>query len=81
MKNTIGRPRTLTDRQVQTVLAWHERFLAWKALRSTLKSQRQLAIELGVSQGTISRAVRLHGQYKQVSPEQRVTSRRGARHP
>lgn len=76
MKNTIGRPRTLTDRQVQTVLAWHERFLAWKALRKTLKSQRQLAIELGVSQGTISRAVRLHGQYKQVSPEQRASSRR-----
>jgi len=42
MKNTIGRPRTLTARQVQTVLAWHERFLAWKALRKTLKSQRQL---------------------------------------
>jgi DNA-binding transcriptional MocR family regulator len=81
MKNTIGRPRTLTDRQVQTVLAWHERFLAWKALRKTLKSQRQLAIELGVSQGTISRAVRLHGQYKQVSPEQRVNSRRPARRP
>jgi hypothetical protein len=81
MKNTIGRPRTLTDRQVQTVLAWHERFLAWQALRRTLKSQRMLAIELGVSQGTISRAVRLHGQYKQVSPEQRVSSRRRARRP
>jgi transposase len=81
MKNTIGRPRTLTDRQVQIVLAWHERFLAWKALRRTLKSQRQLAVELGVSQGTISRAVRLHGQYKQVSPEQRVSSRRRARRP
>lgn len=81
MKNTIGRPRTLTDRQVQTVLGWHERFLAWKALRKTLKSQRQLALELGVSQGTISRAVRLHGQYKQVSPEQRVSSRRPARRP
>lgn len=81
MNSTIGRPRTLTDRQVQMVLSWHERFLAWEALRSTLKSQRQLAAELGVSQGTISRAVRLHGQYKQASPEQRVSSRRRAQRP
>jgi IS30 family transposase len=81
MNSTIGRPRALTDRQVKIILAWHVRFLAWKALRRTLKSQRQLAVELGVSQGTISRAVRLHGQYKQVSPEQRVSSRRRARRP
>ena len=73
MKSTIGRPRTLTDRQVQIVLACHARYLAWKALRKTLKSQRQLAQEFGVSQGTISRAVRLSGQYKQPSPEERST--------
>ena len=83
MKSTIGRPRTLTDRQVQIVLAGYARYLAWKALRKTLKSQRQLAQEFGVSQGTISRAVRLSGQYKQPSPDERsaqVGPRRRARH-
>lgn len=81
MKSTIGGPRKLTDHQVQIVLIWHARFLAWKALRKTLKSQRQLAREFGVSQGTISRAVRLHGEYKQACPEQRaaIPSRRRRR--
>jgi len=73
MKSTIGRPRALTDHQVRIILAWHTRVLAWKALRKTLKSQRQLAQEFGVSQGTISRAVRFNGQYKQPSPEGRPT--------
>jgi len=83
MKSTIGRPRTLTDRQVQIVLACHARYLAWQVQRKTLKSQRQLAQEFGVSQGTISRAVRFNGQYKQPSPEERsaqVGPRRRARH-
>lgn len=73
MKSTVGAPRKLTDHQVQTILDWHSRFLAWKAQRKTLKSQRQLAREFGVSQGTISRAVRLHGTYKQMSPEERAS--------
>jgi len=74
-QSTIGRPRRLTDQQVAWVLAEYSRYLAWRALRKTLKSQRQLAREFGVSQGTISRAVRLHGTYKQVSPEQRPAIR------
>lgn len=72
MKSTVGAPRKLTERQVETIMGWHSRFLAWKALRKTLKSQRQLAREFGVSQGTISRAVRLQGAYKQISPEERA---------
>jgi Trp operon repressor len=75
MKSTIGRPRRLTDRQVKIILAWHLRYLIWRAYRKTLKSQRELARELGVSQATISYVVRNAGQYKQVSPE----LRRGAR--
>jgi len=71
MKSTIGRPRALTDEQVKIILAWHERYLVWRALRKTLKSQRELARELGVSQATISRAIRLAGDYKQVSPDRR----------
>ena len=43
MKSTIGRPRTLTDRQVKIILDWHARFLVCRALRKTLKSQRELA--------------------------------------
>src|ERR1700683_3618091 len=73
-KNTIGRPRALTDRQVEILLAEHARFLAWKAVRKTVKSQRQLAREFGVSQGTISLAIRSKGRYKQVSPERRVAN-------
>ena len=71
MKSTIGRPRALTDRQVKIILAWHVRYLIWRALRKMLKSQRELARELGVSQATISQAIRLAGEYKQISPDLR----------
>jgi hypothetical protein len=70
-RSTIGRPRVLTDQQVEVLLAEHARFLAWQALRKSLKSQRELAREFGVSQATISLAVRSQGLYKQVSPEER----------
>jgi helix-turn-helix, Psq domain len=72
--STVGRPRLLTDRQVEVVLAEHVRFVAWGALRRAVKSQRQLAREYGVSQGTISRAVRSKGNYKQPSPESRAAT-------
>jgi hypothetical protein len=72
MKSTIGRPRALTDRQVKIILAWHVRYLVWRALRKTLKTQRQLARELGVSQATISHVIRFGGDYKQASPECRA---------
>ena len=58
MNSTIGRPRKLTDRQVKIILAWHARYVIWRALGRTLKSQRTLARELGVSQATISYVVR-----------------------
>ena len=77
MKSTIGRPRALTDRQVKLILAWHVRYLVWRALRKTLKTQRQLACELGVSQATISYAVRLMGRYKQAAPSRPRTKRPG----
>ena len=68
MNSTIGRPRKLTDGQVKLILAWHARYLAWQALGKTLKSQRTLARELGVSQATISYVVRRGGEYKQICP-------------
>ena len=72
MKSTIGRPRKLTDSQVKIILTWHARYLAWRALGRTLKSQRTLARELGVSQATISYVVRRGGEYKQVCPTRRA---------
>jgi DNA-binding CsgD family transcriptional regulator len=72
MKSTIGRPRALTDRQVEIILVEHGRRLAWKAFGASLKSQRELARELGVSQGTISHVIRILGHYKQVSPDRRA---------
>ena len=73
MKSTIGRPRALTDRKVKIILAWHVRFLIWRALRKTLKSATATRTRrLGVSQGTISYVIRLGGRYKQVSPELRA---------
>jgi len=64
MGSTIGRPRVLTDEQIQIILTCHSQYLAWKALRKTFKTQRELAREFGVSQGTVHRAVQLQGQYK-----------------
>jgi hypothetical protein len=72
LKSTIGRPRVLTLLQVRRVLAAHARFLAWRALRRTVKSQRQLAEQFGVSPATISLVIRSHGRYKQPPPERRV---------
>jgi hypothetical protein len=71
MKSTIGRPRALTDLQIATILDWHAQILAWKAMRKTLKTQRQLAAELGVAPSTISHAVKWAGKFKQPSPEKR----------
>jgi hypothetical protein len=75
MKSTIGRPRRLTDRQVAAILAWHEQIRAWKVLRGILKTQRQLAHELGVSPATISRVIARRGEFKQPSPETRFSER------
>ena len=50
----------------------YDRFLAWKALRRNVKSQRQLAAEFGVAPATIALAIRSRGSYKQAPPEQRV---------
>jgi hypothetical protein len=64
---------------VRVILAWHVRFLLWRALRETLKSQRQLAKEMHVSQSTIGSVVRRAGQYKQASPTGRARDKAGDR--
>lgn len=72
MKNTIGRHRKLTDGQVRMILARYARYFAWRAFGRTLKSQRTLERELGVSQATSSYVVRRGGEYKQLCPTRRA---------
>ena len=64
MKSTVGRPRVLTDDAVAMILAWHEEW-------SRLKTRKELALELGVSQTAIWHVIERRGQYKQASPERR----------
>lgn len=64
----------LTDSQVEFILAEHARFMEWRALRRTVKSQRELARASGVSPATVSLAGRSKGQYKQPSRESRAST-------
>jgi len=68
MKSTIGRPRRLTDEQVARILAWHQQILALKSLRASLKTQRELAAEMGVAPATVARVIACRGHYKKRSP-------------
>jgi hypothetical protein len=79
LRSTIGRPRVLTERQIRRVLAAYTRFLAWKALRRTVQSPRQLAEEFGVSYATIRFAIHSREHYKQASPERRAAELRRRR--
>jgi hypothetical protein len=79
LRSTIGRPRVLTERQIRRVLAAYTRFLAWKALRQTVQSPRQLAEEFGVSYATIRFAIHSREHYKQASPERRAAELRRRR--
>ena len=58
----------LTDEQVAKILAWHEELSAWRAMGAHLKSLRQLARELGVSESTIRQVIARRGRYKKPSP-------------
>ncbi len=71
MKSTVGRPRSLTDEKVAKVLAWDE---AWRDARVRLKTLKEFALELQVSQKTIRRAIEGRGEYKQPSPERRESA-------
>jgi len=81
MKSTMGRPRRLTAAQVAMILAWHEEIQGLKALRARIKTQRELAREIGVSPSTIAHAIACRGEFKQAAPENRAAelSLRGKR--
>jgi predicted HTH transcriptional regulator len=71
MKSLIGRPRKLTQAQIDVILAWHEAYVQWMALRPA-KTRRQLARECGVSEATITYVIAQAHHYKQPPPEERA---------
>jgi len=81
VKSTMGRPRRLTDAQVAMILAWHEEIADLKVLRARIKTQRQLARELGVSASTIAHVIACRGEFKQVAPENRAPEAGGRGKP
>lgn len=65
MRSTIGRPRALTQEQVNLILAWHDAVRALSVQRKTLKTLRQLAKDLGVPPATVYNVIRRRGEFKQ----------------
>lgn len=61
MNSTKGRPRVVTDAQVEAILEWHR----------TYKPLRVFAAEIGLKKTTIQHVIGRKGQYKQPSPEKR----------
>lgn len=61
MHSTKGRPRLVTDAQVEAILEWHR----------TYKPLRVFAAEIGLKKSTIQHVIDRKGQYKQPSPEKR----------
>jgi hypothetical protein len=78
-KSTMGRPRRVSDADVERILTWHEARRAWVAAGAALKSRHALAVELGVSPSTISHVIACRGCYKQPSPELRERESAGRR--
>jgi hypothetical protein len=46
-QRTTGRPRALTEAQIERVLAWHAELQQLKPARKRLGTRRQLAAQLG----------------------------------
>jgi hypothetical protein len=64
-RSTLGRPRGITDAQIQEILAW-------AASRQTINEK---ARQMGVSTTIIAQIIRTGGtHYKQASPEQRTAN-------
>jgi transposase len=61
MQSTKGRPRQITDAQVEAILEWHR----------NRKPLRVFATEIGLKPSTVQYVIERKGQYKQPSPEKR----------
>ena len=71
MYSTRGRPRQITDAQVEAILEWHRNH----------KPLRVFAAEIGLKPSTVQYVIERKGQYKQPSPEKRdVAVAEGRRH-
>ncbi|HEY6642879.1 hypothetical protein [Povalibacter sp.] len=62
MHSTLGRPRKLTDAQVEAIMQWH-------ASRKTLA---EFSAEIGLPPSLVQYVISRGGQYKQASPERRL---------
>jgi transposase len=63
--STTGRPRRLTNSQIDEILDWYQARL----------TNRQMAERYGIARGTLENIIRTHGEhYKQASPELRNAS-------
>jgi hypothetical protein len=63
-RSTLGRPRTVTDAQIQETLTWH-------ANRQTID---QKARQMGLTRNVIAYIIHTGGSYKQPSPEHRTAN-------
>ncbi|MEP7247552.1 MAG: hypothetical protein ABI885_28250 [Gammaproteobacteria bacterium] len=72
-KPTRGRKPALAETLLSTILDWHAEVLVVEAMRKTIWTQQDLALELGVAPATVAYAVAHGGEYKQASPEKRAT--------
>ena len=61
MHSTRGRPRQITDAQVEAIMEWHRNH----------KPLRVFAAEIGLKTSTVQYVIERKGQYKQPSPEKR----------
>jgi hypothetical protein len=68
MYSTRGRPRQITDAQVEAILEWHR----------NRKPLRVFAAEIGLKPSTVQYVIERNGRYKQPSPEKRDAE--GRRH-
>lgn len=66
MKSMMGRPRKVTDAQVEAIMKWH----------ASRKSLREFSAEIGLPASLIQYVISRGGQYKQVSPERRTEASR-----
>lgn len=64
MYSTRGRPRQITDAQVEAIMEWHR----------NRKPLRVFAAEIGLKASTIQYVIERSGKYKLPSPEQRETA-------
>jgi hypothetical protein len=64
MYSTRGRPRQITDAQVEAIMEWHR----------SRKSLRVFAAEIGLKRSTVQYVIERYGKYKQASPEKRETA-------